>query len=407
MGRYPFKQKRFLLGMRAGEDDPLMEAGGVEGRMEAAFDLRDDGAGRILALTGDWTVWTVSAVDAPLRALTGTLGGDVKVDVSDLGRMDITGAWLVERTLGIDPATGDAVVNVQGDHPSAQRLFDATCQSPHKEPEHAAHLHGYLAVLERIGKSVVNIGEEAANTLSFLGQTMATFFRQLAQPQKIRWVSAVSVMETAGLNAMPIIVMLSFFIGVVVAFLGSRVLADFGASVFTVELVAFSVMREFGVVITAVLLAGRTDSAFTAQIGAMKMRQEIDAMRVLGLDPIEALVVPRLIAMLVMMPILTFAAIIAGLLGGLVVCWATLNVSPVMFLTRINDGVPAQHFWVGMIKTPVLAIVLALTGCRHGLEVGDDVTSLGKRVTSSVVQSIFLVIVIDALFAIWFLEMDW
>ncbi len=375
--------------------------------MEAAFDLRDEGVGRVLALTGDWTVWTVSAVDARLRALNGTLGDNVKVDVSGLGRMDIAGAWLVERTLGIDPATGDSIVNLQGDHHSAQRLFDATRLAPKVEPPKAWHPHGVMAVLDRIGRSVVNIGEEASRTLSFLGLTMATFFRQLAQPQKIRWVSAVSVMETAGLNAMPIIVMLSFFIGVVVAFLGSRVLADFGASVFTVELVAFSVMREFGAVITAVLLAGRTDSAFTAQIGAMKMRQEIDAMRVLGLDPIEALVVPRLIAMLVMTPILTFAAILAGLLGGLVVCWATLNVSPVMFLTRINDGVPAQHFWVGMIKTPVLAVILALTGCRHGLEVGDDVTSLGRRVTSSVVQAIFLVIVVDALFAVWFMEMDW
>lgn len=130
-------------------------------------------------------------------------------------------------------------------------------------------------------------------------------------------------------------------------------------------------------------------------------------MRVLGLDPMEAIVVPRLFAMLVMTPVLTFAAIVAGLLGGLVVCWAMLNVSPVMFLTRINEGVPEQHFWVGMVKAPVMAVVLALVGCRHGLETGVDVTSLGQRVTSSVVQAIFLVIVIDALFAVWFLEMDW
>ena len=375
--------------------------------MEAAFDLREDGARRVLALSGDWTVWTVGALDAPLRELTGTLGDDITVDVSKLGRMDIAGAWLVERTLGIDPATGDAVVNLQGDHPNAQRLFDATRQSPTKEPSHAVHLHGVIAVLDRVGHAVVDAGKEATHTFGFLGLAMATLFRQLARPGKIRWVSVVSVMETAGLNAMPIIMLLSFFVGLVIAFLGARILGDFGASIFTVELVAFSVMREFGVVITAVLLAGRTDSAFTAQIGAMKMRQEIDAMRVLGLNPMEALVVPRLIAMLVMTPILTFAAIIAGLFGGLVVCWATLNVSPIMFFTRINDAVPAQHFWVGMIKTPVMALVVALVGCRHGLETGDDVTSLGQRVTSSVVQAIFLVIVIDALFAIWFLEMNW
>ena len=375
--------------------------------MEAAFDLREEGARHVLALSGDWTVWTVAAVDAPLRDLTGKLGEDPVVDVSKLGHMDIAGAWLVERTLGIDPATGDATVNLQGEHPSAQRLFDVTRQSPKVEPPHAVHLHAVIAVLDRIGRSVLNIGEEASHTLGFLGLTMATLFRQLAHPGKIRWMSVVSVMETAGLNALPIIALLSFFVGLVVAFLGARILGDAGFAVFTVELVGLSVMREFGVVITAVLLAGRTASAFTAQIGAMKMRQEIDAMRVLGLDPMEALVVPRLIAMVVMTPLLTFAATIAGLVGGMLLCWAMLNVSPVMFLTRLLDGVPAQHFWVGMIKSPVMAVALALIGCRHGLEVGDDVTSLGRRVTSAVVQSIFVVIVLDVLFAVWFQELDW
>ncbi len=166
-------------------------------------------------------------------------------------------------------------------------------------------------------------------------------------------------------------------------------------------------LREFGVVITAVLLAGRTDSAFTAEIGAMKMRQEIDAMRVIGIDPMEALVAPRVIAMLVMTPILTFGAMIAGLFGGFLVAWAELGVSSAMYFTRIADAVPAQHFWVGMSKAPAFALVLAVIGCKQGLSVGGDVASLGRRVTSSVVQAIFMVILLDALFALWFLEMDW
>ena len=375
--------------------------------MEAAFDLREEGARRVLALSGDWTVWTVGPLDARLRELTGKLGDDVRIDVSKLGRMDIAGAWMVERTIGIDPATGDAIVNLQGEHPHAQRLFDTTCQAPTKVPEHAYHPHAVIAVLDRVGRSVENIGEELSHTLGFVGLTIVTFVRQIMHPARIRWMSVVSVMETAGLNALPIITMLSFFVGMVIAFLGSSVLAGFGASVFTVELVVFSVMREFGVLITAVLLAGRTASSFTAQIGAMKMRQEIDAMRVLSLDPMEALVLPRVTAMLVMMPLLTFAAIIAGLVGGMLLCWVMLNVSPVMFLTRLLDAAPAQHFWAGMIKAPVMAVTIALIGCRHGLEVGDDVTSLGKRVTSAVVQSIFVVIVIDVLFAVWFQELDW
>jgi phospholipid/cholesterol/gamma-HCH transport system permease protein len=165
-------------------------------------------------------------------------------------------------------------------------------------------------------------------------------------------------------------------------------------------------LREFGIVITAVLLAGRTNSAFTAEIGAMKMRQEIDAMRVMGIDPMEALVAPRVIAMLIMTPILTFGAMMAGMFGGLIVAWGELGVSPQMFFARISETVPEQHFWVGMSKSPVFALALAVIACKQGLSVGGDVGSLGRRVTSSVVQAIFMVILLDALFALWFLEMD-
>ncbi len=371
--------------------------------MQASFDVRVEGREKILALSGDWTVWTVADVDAGLRALTVGDDGAMTIDVSKLGRMDVAGAWLVERTAG----AGEAPLRIRGAHDAADRLLATTRAATRKTPQPPAPLIGLVAVLDRIGRALANLREEAVQTLDFLGLTLVTLFHVLRHPQKIRWVSIFAVMETAGLNAMPIIAMLSFFIGVVVAFLGSRVLGDFGVSVFTVELVAFSVLREFGIVITAVLLAGRTDSSFTAEIGAMKMRQEIDAMRVLGIDPMEAIVVPRLIAMLVMTPVLTFAAVIAGLFGGLIICWSVLNVSPVMFITRIQDSVPVQHFWVGMIKAPVMAVVLAIVGCRHGLETGGDVTSLGRRVTSSVVQAIFLVVVLDALFAVWFLEMDW
>ncbi len=189
-----------------------------------------------------------------------------------------------------------------------------------------------LGLLERTGRAMAAIGEEIIQTVSFTGQTLGVLARLAVRPRRIRWVSVVHVMEVAGFNALPIVSLLSFFIGLVVAYLGARILGDFGASVFTVELVAFSMLREFGVVITAVLLAGRTNSAFTAEIGAMKMRQEIDAMRVIGIDPMEALVAPRVIAMLVMTPLLTFAAMIAGLFGGLLVAWAELGVSPTIVL---------------------------------------------------------------------------
>jgi phospholipid/cholesterol/gamma-HCH transport system permease protein len=231
--------------------------------------------------------------------------------------------------------------------------------------------------------------------------------RVVSRPRRIRWVSVVHVMETAGLNALPIVALLSFFIGMVVAYLGARILADFGASVFTVELVAISVLREFAVVITAVLLAGRTNSSFTAEIGAMKMRQEIDAMRVIGIEPMEALVVPRVLAMLVMTPILTFAAMMSGIFGGLLVAWVEIGVSPSMFFARVAEVVPQQHFWVGFAKAPVFALTLSVIACKQGLSVGGDVGSLGRRVTTSVVHAIFMLILLDAMFALWYLEMGW
>jgi phospholipid/cholesterol/gamma-HCH transport system permease protein len=364
----------------------------------AAYEIDETGARRVLKVRGDWTVWTIGEVAQSLRG--GAPGGALAIDVAELGKLDVAGAFLLDR------AAGEAA-EILGEHPSAKRLLAVArgAQQP-REPQ-APQLHGIHLLLDRIGRAAAVFWDETIQTLGFLGLTSRKLSRVLARPHRIRWISVVNVMERAGFDALPIIATLSFFIGLVVAFLGSRVLEDFGASVFTVELVAFSVLREFGAVITAILLAGRTNSAFTAELGAMKMRQEIDAMRVLGLDPVEALVVPRMIAMLVMTPLLTFAADMAGLLGGLLATWAELGISPVQFFQRIRDGVPQQHFWVGMLKSPFFGLVLALIDCRHGLETGSDVTSLGRRTTASVVQAIFLLIFMDALFAIWFLEMDW
>ena len=374
---------------------------------EAAFDLKEGGADPVLAVSGDWTVDTIAALDAKLREIEGVFAGGAALDVSKLGKLDVAGAYLLDRTLRGGPGGDVLDLSIVGEHATARKLMDTArgAAMPHEEKEEETP--GFIGLLERIGKEVSNLGEETIATFSFLGETLAVMARVAVQPKRIRWTSVFAQMEAAGLNALPIVALLSFFIGLVVAYLGARILGDFGASVFTVELVAFSMMREFGVVITGVILAGRTDSSFTAEIGAMKMRQEIDAMRVMDIDPMEALVVPRVIAMLVMTPVLTFTAMMAGLFGGLLVCVGTLGVSPIMFFGRIAEAVPEQHFWVGMAKSPFFALALAIVGCRHGLAVGGDVGSLGKRVTASVVQGIFMVILLDALFALWFLEMNW
>lgn len=374
---------------------------------EAAFDLiEEDARAPVLALRGDWTVDTIAAQEDELRALAARLVAGAALDVAKLGRFDVAGAYLIDRTFRQGPA-GDQRIAVRGAHANALALLAAARKSATPPAPPPERTHGVVGFLERVGRAVGAIGEEIIETTGFFGETLVVLGRLIRKPSRIRWVSVVHVMETAGLNALPIVAMLSFFIGLVIAYLGARILADFGASVFTVELVAFSVLREFAVVITAVLLAGRTNSAFTAEIGAMKMRQEIDAMRVMRIDPMEALVATRVIAMVAMTPILTFAAMMSGIFGGLLVCWAELGVSPAMFFARISETVPEQHFWVGFLKAPVFALVLAVIGCKQGLSVGGDVGSLGQRVTASVVQAIFMVILLDAMFALWFLELDW
>jgi phospholipid/cholesterol/gamma-HCH transport system permease protein len=212
-------------------------------------------------------------------------------------------------------------------------------------------------------------------------------------------------MEEAGFNAMPIIAFLSFFVGMVVAFIGATSLRDFGLEIYTIELIGFSMLREFGVVLTGIVLAGRTNSSFTAQIGSMKMRQEIDAMQTLGLKPMEVIVAPRVIAMLVMTPILTFVATLSGIAGGMTVAWSALDINPWVFLERMRNSVPLDQFWIGMSKSPVFGLVVALIACRQGLQTGGSVQSLGQATTRSVVQALFAIIVIDALFAIFYMEL--
>jgi phospholipid/cholesterol/gamma-HCH transport system permease protein len=370
----------------------MMASNSTRFQVDAAADGR-----QVLSISGDWTVFTVALVEEKLRQAKIT--PDAVLDVSGLGRIDTSGAYLIDRAFGALDGIDDPI-DIRGDHPSIVRVLNRVRKASPAAPPDPPRVPGLIALLDRAGRGAVQAWTEFLGLLSFIGETMATLWRLVLNPRRIRWRSVVSVMEDAGLDALPIVCFLSFFIGLVIAFIGANLLAMFNASVFTVELVGIGMLREFGAVLTAILLAGRTDSAFTAQIGAMKMRQEIDAMRTIGLDPMEALVAPRLIALLIMTPLLTFAATLAGIAGGLVAAWSAMDISPQMFLSRFQEVVPPRHFWVGLLKAPVFAIVIAMVGCRQGLLVEGDVVSLGRRTTTAVVQAIFLVIAIDAMFAI-------
>ena len=372
----------------------------------AAIVVRQDGEWTVVEAHGDWTVDTIGSVESAVRKLEDSADpSKVVIDFDSLERIDTAGAFMLGRLTSrcSDP---DGDFHYRGEHRIARRLIEEIRRrSLACEPDEVAGF-GLMRAMARIGAGLEAAYLEGVDTLAFFGRTLTTAASTLVRPWRFRLTSTVWVMEEAGVNALPIVSVLSFFIGAVVAYMGANLLAQFGASVFTVELVGLAVLREFGVLITAIMLAGRSDSAFTAAIGSMKMQQEIDAMRVLGLDPFEALVLPRVVACVLMAPLLAFAATMAGVFGGMVVSWSVLDIPPSFFLARLQDAVGIQHFWVGMSKAPVFGLIIAVIGCRQGMQVGGDVESLGRRTTASVVQSIFMVIVADALFAMMYLELD-
>jgi phospholipid/cholesterol/gamma-HCH transport system permease protein len=370
----------------------------------AQFDIQTRDNARILTVSGDWTIHTIGELDEVLRPLRAQVEDrPTRIDVTKLGDLDTAGAYVIERLMSV---TEGGRFTIEGEHRAAARLlvevtkFANECGMPIKRA-------GPISlVLERIGRGITDIASECVETLSFLGETVFALGRALTNPKRIRWLPTFAVAESAGLNAVPIVMTLSFFIGAVIAFMGKTILSDFGATIFTIELVGFAVLREFGVLLTAIILAGRSDSSFTAQIGSMKMTQEIDAMRTLGLDPIEMLVVPRVLALLVMFPILTFLSMVAGIAGGGLVILTLMDISPTLFLARIQQNVGVTQFWAGMAKAPAFAFVIAIIGCRQGLNVENDVISLGKNTTASVVQALFMVIILEAVFALLYMELD-
>ncbi|MFU8877405.1 MAG: MlaE family ABC transporter permease, partial [Wenzhouxiangellaceae bacterium] len=289
-----------------------------------------------------------------------------------------------------------------------RKLFDAVnevCDDAHQpEPETPPM---WREILEQVGRTTIAVRDDTLQLLHFLGLTMARLGLLVVQPQRLRLTSVVYHMEQSGLNAAPLLMLLSALIGAVVAFLGATVLADFGAELFVIDLVTFAFVREFGVLLTAILLAGRTASAYCAQIGMMKSREEIDAIRTMGLDEIELLVLPRLIALVIMLPLLAFVATLSGLFGGMVVSVLALDINLTLFFDRVEQTLTLRHYLVGMIKAPIFAAVIALTGCLEGMRVAGTAQSVGEHTTIAVVRSLTMVIVIDAIAAVYFMEIGW
>lgn len=369
--------------------------------------LSRDAGGARLALAGDWTLPHYPALQQRATELGGSIDAAVALDISRLGALDTSGAFVIAEMLG--SARTQALAQDEALPPARRALLktvgdaiDTYCTGVKRRRD-----AGFVVTLERIGRAMHGFWRQTAKLLAFIGITLQGFLATVWRPHRWRVTSLVSHIEQTGLDAVPILALLSFMVGCVVAFLGSTALANYGATVFTVDLIGFAFLREFGVLLTAILLAGRTASAFTAQIGSMKAREEIDAIRTLGLDPVELLVLPRVLALLIALPLLTFIAMVSGIVGGAVVCMAVLKMSPSMFLTMFQADMSLTQFLVGMAKAPVFAFMIAVIGCMEGFKVAGSAQSVGEHTTSAVVQSIFVVILLDALAALFYMEMDW
>ena len=371
---------------------------------EAWLDVSEDASALMLRPHGDWVVRNANALDKVLSALDEYGRRAITFDLSHLKRLDTAGAWLIYRTRRTFERAGSSVT-IAGANTAYATLLNAVAKSDRPLTPERPYGNPLVNIVVRMGASLEAAGKTARDLIAFLGLIIETLGKTIVHPMRMRATSTVYHMEQTGLNAVPIVSLISFLIGAVLAYQGAEQLRRFGGEIFTVNLVAVSFLREIGILLTAIMVAGRSGSAFTAQIGSMKLREEIDAMRTLGLDPMDVLVLPRVIALIVMVPVLGFIGAMMGLMGGGLVVWLELGMSPAMYIIRLNEAADIWDVTVALIKAPVFGLLIAMIGCFEGMKVEGSAESVGQRTTASVVEGIFIVIVVDALFSIMFVKL--
>ena len=370
--------------------------------MQASFTF-EPGSSSCLVLHGDWTLQNYEKLVRPDPSQQARI---TSVDASHLTALDTAGAAVLLEIVGAD-RLGKLTPDANGLSDERKALLMAVAQAvAEQKGEQAQPGWRFGDGLASLGANILDGWRQVLQFLNFLGLTLVTLLRVLVSPRHWRFTALIAQMHQTGLSAVPIVMLLNFLVGAVVAFLGATILSDFGATIYTVDLVAYAFMRELGVLLAAILLAGRTASAFTAQIGSMKINEELDALTVQRLDPIELLVLPRVLALLIILPLLSFLSVIAGMAGGAMVATTTLDISVARYVGIIQD-IPIKHLWLGLSKAPFFAVMIALIGCLEGFKVGGSAQSVGDHTTSSVVQSIFAVILLDAVAALYFMQMDW
>ncbi len=363
----------------------------------ATFEIDEEGNGRTLRIGGDFVIDSVYRLADRLEEQHEFSF----IDISGVGRMDTVGAWLIYRS------ARDHGAEITGADSSKQQLLDEIESSDAPPIDKPERQPGFIRVLDETGDAVRLAAGSMLGLLAFFGRMVRASGSLMRHPKRFPWHEMVQRFEVVGVRALGIIGLMSFLIGIVVAQQGAVQLRQFGAEMLTINLIGRLTLRELGVLMTAIMVAGRSGSAFAAQLGTMKLTEEIDAMRTIGVSPAEALVLPRVVATVIMMPLLGFYASVLAIIGGGLLCWVALDITPVSYVQRMREVVPITDLYVGLVKAPVFGLIIAIAGCYQGMQVKGNAEEVGLRTTAAVVQAIFMVIVLDAMFAIFFEQIDW
>lgn len=361
-----------------------------------------------IALTGAWTTRNVRRVDERMREIgRDTSFSSAAIDLSGVELLDTAGTWLIER-LRTKLEKAGKQVTIEGQSPSWGALFNAVSEAA-TAPEEAVPVERsnlLIRFLETIGRTVYAFGDDFIKAMHILGATVRGAQMKGSGRSGIRPAAIVHQIDSMGIGAVPVVVLMSTIIGAIIAQQGAFQLRYFGAEIFVVDLVGILVLREIGVLLTAIMIAGRSGSAITAEIGSMKMREETDALTVIGLNPVGVLVFPRLVALVISLPLLTIIADFAALVGAIAITWAYSGITPDAFIQRLRDAIDLSSYLAGLIKAPFMAMIIGIMASVEGMKVGGSAESLGQRVTASVVKSIFVVIVVDGIFAIFYASIN-
>jgi phospholipid/cholesterol/gamma-HCH transport system permease protein len=371
-------------------------------------EVRRSEQGLEIDLTGEWRALELAQIDAALAGVDLANARRVSIGTKSLTALDLSGAWRLREFLQQARNSG-AQVEFRGPTPDQLRLIDSTLTAEAAAPAKPVHEHGFAPLTElglaEIGLYSVREWRDLMAALAFLGRIFATFGRAVTSWKRLRPISIARHIYDTGITAMPITALIAFLISVIIAYMSAQQLRRFGAEIFVVDLVTIGVLREMGVLLTSIIVAGRSGSAFAAELGSMKLNEEVDALYAIGVDPFEALVLPRLLGLMIALPLLTIVADIIGLMGGALLCRYLLDIPITQYLTRVNEAITPTTFWVGLMKAPVFAMLIGMAGAYRGMQVRDSSRELGRLTTVAVVQAIFLVILADALFAVLFMEL--